>query len=142
VNKIKSSILAMLLAGSLASGAAGAADAADTIVGTVTEGCKTELDAWCSDVTPGEGRVLSCLAAREDKLSGECVFALYQASAQLDAFVEAIRRVATDCKAELQKHCGNVELGEGRVAKCLKANEATASAVCKQAIVDTGMKVD
>jgi hypothetical protein len=139
MNKIKSSILAILLAGSLASGAA---LAADTIVGTVTEGCKTELAAWCSDVTPGEGRVLSCLAAREDKLSGQCEFALYQASAQLDAFVASIRHVATECKAELQKHCANIELGEGRVAKCLKANEATASAACKQAIVDTGMKVD
>jgi hypothetical protein len=141
MSKFKSSILSALTVGALAFGMS-TAFAADTIVGTVTEGCKTELDAWCKDVTPGEGRVLSCLAAREDKLSGQCEYALYQASAQLDAFVAAIKHVATECKAELEKNCSSIELGEGRLAQCLKANEATASPACKQAMTDTQMKVD
>ncbi|HWT16255.1 MAG TPA: cysteine rich repeat-containing protein, partial [Patescibacteria group bacterium] len=126
MNKIKSTVFAIFFVGSFALGTT-SARAADTIVDTVTEGCKTELDAWCKDVTPGAGRVLSCLAAREDKLSGRCEYALYQASAQLEAFVGAIKHVATECEAEIEKHCAKVELGEGRLAQCLKANEATAS---------------
>lgn len=141
MSNFKSSILSALAVGSLAFGMS-TAFAAETIVGTVAEGCKTELDAWCKDVTPGEGRVLSCLAAREDKLSGQCEYALYQASAQLDAFVSAIKHVATECKAELEKNCSSVKLGEGRLAQCLLANEATASPACKQAMADTEMKVD
>lgn len=140
MNKSRSSLLAALTAASMAFGGANAF-AADSIVGTIEQGCKTELDAWCKDVTPGEGRVLSCLAAREDKLSGQCEYALYTASAQLDAFVSAIQHVATECKAELEKHCSSIELGEGRLAKCLKANEATASPACKQAMTDTQMEV-
>lgn len=141
MNKIKSPVLALLVVGSLAFGTS-SPWAADTIVDTVAEGCKTELDTWCKDVTPGEGRMLSCLAAREDKLSRRCEYALYQASEQLETFVGAFKHVATECKAELEKHCAQVDRGEGRLAKCLKANEATASPACKQAMIDTEMKVD
>lgn len=136
----KPTLLSALVAGSLAFSAS-TAFAADSIVGTVAEGCKAELDAWCADVTPGEGRVLSCLAAREDKLSGQCEYALYQASAQLDGFVAAIKHIATECEAELEVHCSSIEPGEARLAQCLKANEANASPACKQAMADTQMDV-
>lgn len=141
MTRFKLLILAALAVTSLALNAATAL-AADSIVDTVGEGCKTELDTWCKDVTPGEGRVLSCLAAREDKLSSRCEYALYQASAQLEIFVSGIKHVATECEAELKQHCARIELGEGRLGQCLKANEATASPACKQAIIDTQMVVD
>ena len=41
-------------------------------VETVKEGCKKELDMYCKNVTPGKGRVVACLYAYEDKLSGRC----------------------------------------------------------------------
>lgn len=141
MNKIKLSLAAALAAGSLMFAAA-SAFAADTIVDTALEGCKVELDAWCKDVTPGEGRILSCLAAREDKLSGRCEYALYQASVQLEAFVSAIQHVATECKTDLEKSCANIEPGGGRLGQCLKKNEATVTPACKQAMADTKMEVE
>jgi hypothetical protein len=31
------------------------------LIKSVKDGCKTELETYCKDVTPGEGRVLACL---------------------------------------------------------------------------------
>ena len=82
----------------------------------VLEGCNAELVQYCADVTPGEGRLLACLCARGDKLSGQCEFALYDAVARLERAISAITYVASECRAELETHCAGVEVGEGRVA--------------------------
>ncbi|MDH3279693.1 MAG: cysteine rich repeat-containing protein [Gammaproteobacteria bacterium] len=55
----------------------------EPIVETVAQGCEKELQSYCAKVTPGKGRVLACLYAHEDKLSGRCEYALYDAAAQL-----------------------------------------------------------
>ena len=47
-------ITALVFAGTSAS-------AADDLIQTVVNGCKQELETYCKDVTPGEGRVLACL---------------------------------------------------------------------------------
>jgi Golgi apparatus protein 1 len=120
---------------------AGSATAAEDIVANATAACKAELDSYCKTVTPGEGRILHCLAAHEDKLSGQCVYGLYKAAHDLDQFVTAFEHVATQCMADLKTHCGEVPVGEGRVAQCLKQNEAKLSAGCQQAMKDTKMEV-
>jgi len=43
---------------------------AQGLVDTITKGCDKELKEYCRSVTPGEGRVLACLYAFNDKLSG------------------------------------------------------------------------
>jgi hypothetical protein len=93
-------------------------------------------------VTPGNGRILACLSAYEDKLSSRCEYGLYQASEELEAYAAAIKHVATECKADLMSKCGEVQVGQGRVAQCLKKNEATLAPGCKQAIKDTQMQVN
>jgi hypothetical protein len=35
--------------------------AAQDLVETVANGCEKELTSYCSQVTPGEGRILACL---------------------------------------------------------------------------------
>jgi len=64
-----------------------------SLVETVANGCKAELDTYCKDVLPGEGRVLACLYAYSDKLSGKCEYALYDAAAQLEQAVDALAYV-------------------------------------------------
>ena len=51
---------------------------------TFMQGCKTELENYCKDVTPGEGRVIACIYAHEDKLSDRCENALYDSAQQLE----------------------------------------------------------
>ena len=114
--------------------------AADNVIDTVAKGCEKELTTYCKDVTPGEGRVLACLFAFSDKLTGQCEYALYDAAKQLERFVAALSYVANECDADLEKFCANIEVGEGRVLKCLDENSSKISARCTQALEDVSAK--
>jgi Cysteine rich repeat len=114
--------------------------AAENVIDTVAKGCKTELDTYCKNVTPGEGRVLACLYAFSDKLSGQCEYALYDAAAQLERALTALTYVANECRDDLQKYCANIKPGEGRLLACMDKNEKQVSSRCKQALKDTGLK--
>jgi hypothetical protein len=103
-------------------------------VATVVEGCGVEIETYCSQVTAGEGRMLACFYAHEDKLSGQCQYALYQAAAQLDQAVSALNYLAGECANDITSLCANVELGEGRILDCLAAQEEAVSAECKAAV--------
>jgi hypothetical protein len=104
------------------------------------ETCKPELDKFCKGVPPGEGRILACLYAHEDKLSGRCVYAFYDAVNQLERAIAALNYLANECKEDIGKFCANVEPGEGRILKCIEKNEAKIGGRCKQAFKDVGMK--
>jgi len=116
------------------------ATAAGDLVETVSKGCEKELTSYCRDVTPGEGRILACLYAHSDKLSGQCEFALYDAAVQLQRFVAALAYLANECDEDLDKFCTGVVAGEGRLLKCLDDNAAKISARCTQALKDVGAK--
>jgi len=118
----------------------GGALAQEGLVQTVAEGCKAEIQTYCKGVTPGEGRVLACLYAYQDKLSGRCEYALYDASVQLERVVNALTYVANECRGDLQAYCSAVKPGEGRLLDCLEKNKAKVSARCTQAQKDVGLK--
>jgi hypothetical protein len=102
--------------------------------------CGGELAQRCADVTPGEGRLLACLYAHGDKLSGRCELALYDAAARLERAISAITHVASECRAELETRCGEVVAGEGRVARCLKDHSGELSPRCHQALASLGVE--
>ena len=106
----------------------------------VLEGCKTELKTWCESVTPGEGRLLACLYAHEDQLSGQCEFALYDAAARLERAINALTFVASECRSDIESQCAGVKAGEGRIIECLNKNAGKLSKVCNQAMADVGLK--
>jgi hypothetical protein len=114
--------------------------AGDNLVQTVVNGCKKELDNYCKDVTPGQGRVLACLYAHSDKLSGQCEYALYDAAAQLERAVAALSYVVNECGDDLKSLCSGVPAGEGRLLKCLEKNDSKVSDRCKQSLKDVGLK--
>ena len=114
--------------------------AADNLIETVAKGCEKELTSYCKDVTPGEGRILACLYAHSDKLSGQCEYALYDSAVQLERFVAALTYVANECDADMEKFCADIAVGEGRVLKCLDDNAEKISARCTQALKDVGAK--
>ena len=74
-------------------------------------------------MTPGEGRILACLYAHSDKLSGKCEFALYDAAAQLERAVAALSYVVNECADDLDQFCRDVAAGEGRLLMCLDKND-------------------
>jgi len=123
----------LLLSGPIAS-------AQQNLVETVVTGCETELKTYCQGVTPGEGRILSCLYAYGDKLSGQCEFALYDAAAQLERFVAALSYLANECDEDIDKYCASVQAGEGRILACLEAQGTNIQARCTRALKDVGLK--
>ena len=110
-----------------------------SLANQVKDGCKTELGSFCKDVTPGEGRLLACLYAFEDKLSSRCDYALYDAASRLDHAVTALAHGATECKSDIEKHCAGVESGEGRIIECLEKHKDKVSERCKHAMKDIGL---
>ena len=119
------------------------AGAIEKLIKSVATGCEKELKSYCSEVTPGEGRILACLYAHGDKISGQCEYALYDAAAQLERFVSALSYVVNECEDDLDKYCGSVRAGEGRLAECLLGkNKDNISERCSQAIKDVDLKYE
>ncbi len=114
--------------------------AAEKIVRTVADGCKAEIETYCKNVMAGEGRVLACLYAYEDKLSARCEYALYDAAAQLQHAVTTLTYVANECRDDLEKFCSDIRPGQGRLLQCIDKNDAKVSQRCKQALKDAGLK--
>lgn len=113
--------------------------AVEDLVQIVSTGCKKELKTYCKDVTHGEGRVLACLYSHNDKLTGECEYALYDAAVQLERAIAAMAYVANECGEDIDKRCSSVELGEGRLMACFEKNKKKLSSRCKKALKETGM---
>jgi len=116
--------------------------AAESVIDSFAKGCEKELTKYCANVTPGEGRILACMYSHQDKLSGRCEFALYDAAAQLERFIGALTYVVNECDDDLEKHCAAVEAGEGRIAKCLLDNKSKLDKRCVVAIEQTELKVE
>jgi len=119
---------------------AGQAQAADTLVDSLKKACNKELTTFCKGVPQGQGRILACLYAFQDKVSDKCIYALYDASVQLEEAVAAVKFAASQCKDDLQKFCANVEVGQGRALACLNKNDKNVSQTCKDALKQTGLK--
>ncbi|MCG3204626.1 MAG: hypothetical protein KCHDKBKB_01341 [Elusimicrobia bacterium] len=113
---------------------------AEKLLKSVQEGCKKELTTVCKDVTPGEGRVLACLYAFEDKLSSQCEYALYDAATQLQHAVAKLTYVANECSDDMEKYCAEVAPGQGRIINCLKKNEKKLNERCATALKETAAK--
>ena len=54
----------------------------------------------------------------------------------------ALTHVAKSCRDDLVEHCGEVEVGEGRVASCLLEHKAQVTETCRQAIDEVGLEVE
>lgn len=119
------------------------AGAIENLVKSVAKGCEKELTTYCSNVTPGEGRVLACLYAHNDKISGKCDYALYDAAVQLERAIATLTYVASECRNDIEKYCGSVRAGKGRIAECLlDKNIDKVTERCKGAIEDVDLKYE
>ena len=114
--------------------------ALDKVVERVTKACEMEIKNYCSQVKMGQGRMLSCFYAHEDKLTVKCINALYDGLHTLERAVEAISYVANQCSQDIDKHCGSTVPGEGRIAQCLLNKKSELSERCSGAIDEVGLQ--
>ena len=98
--------------------------------------CSKELKTYCSQVKPGNKRLVSCMKAHEDKLSDGCIYGLNRAAYFLKRVAIAVPYVFQQCRADAATLCPGVKVGDGRIIRCLKKNESKVGNSCKTAIFD------
>jgi hypothetical protein len=96
----------------------------------IEQSCVDDVKAFCGTVTRGEGRVLLCMQAHEDKLSRRCEFALYRASRRLDSSLNRVERMADACWSDIEAKCNEAE----RIGQCLVQKRASLSQACQSVI--------
>ena len=96
--------------------------------------CASDIKKYCRTVTPGEGRMIYCMQAHEDKISVKCAFELGEAATNVQTAADALKDGLIACKAEITGVCGKTVPGQGRIAACLLANKSTASSGCAEAL--------
>ena len=129
--------LALLLSGPVCA----QADLGKTILEKLTarvvkleSACASDIKKYCRTVTPGEGRMIYCMQAHEDKISVKCAFELGEAATNVQTAADALKDGVIACKAEITGVCGKTVPGQGRIAACLLANKSTASSGCAEAL--------
>jgi hypothetical protein len=105
------------------------------------DACTGEIRDLCSKVTPGEGRLIACLYANEDQLSGRCDYVLLEAASQLTTITAQMNEVARVCKPDIELLCQGAQPGQGRIAQCLRKQQKALSAPCADTIEKTGLDV-
>ena len=103
-------------------------------IASLEKTCAGDIKKYCRTVTPGDGRMIYCMQAHEDKISPKCEYELGQAAASVQATLDLLKEGVIACKAEISGVCGKVQPGQGRVAACLVENKSTASKDCAEAI--------
>src|SRR5262245_61958498 len=116
-------------------------DVMNAILGKLTAGiqklesaCGEEIKKYCSTVTPGEGRLLYCMQAHEDKLSPECEYGLDELEEHVQATVDVFKEAVSACRGDIEKFCATTQPGQGRIAACLAANRTSVSKICVEAV--------
>lgn len=94
--------------------------------------CITELETYCQDVTPGEGRGVACLYAHSEKLSTPCLTALYEAKGEFRNAIDNVNTLIADCREDILQQCSKVAIGEGRILACLEANKHKIAPKCRE----------
>ena len=103
-------------------------------VAKLESACAMDIKKYCRTVTPGEGRMIHCMEAHEDKISAKCMFELGEAATSVQTAADALKDAVIACKAEISGVCGKILPGQGRIAACLLSNKSTASTSCVEAI--------
>lgn len=96
--------------------------------------CGKDITAYCSKVTPGEGRIAACLYAHGDKIADQCVSAIETTALQIESAIDHIQYGYEQCSEDIDKFCAKVEPGGGRMYDCIKRNAKALTPTCTKAV--------
>lgn len=107
--------------------------------------CKDDIDKFCKDINPGQGRVAECLKGHQDELSESCRGMAGSVDAGVRTIMErqeSVGKVRKACKDELEKFCSDLKPGGGGISACLGNHEADLSDACKTARAEAREKAN
>ncbi|KAK9816541.1 hypothetical protein WJX72_001742 [[Myrmecia] bisecta] len=90
----------------------------------LAEACREDVDKFCKDVEPGEGRVHECLRAQRGALSEACRKEEVKLNIIQSRDIRLRPKLNKLCSGEIAVYCKEVKRGKGRVFKCLQENLA------------------
>jgi hypothetical protein len=105
------------------------------------QGCRSDLESYCSNVAPGEGRLAFCLIANADKRSTACESALTEARSEAEGLIESVDQSIDACQPDIAALCSGTEIGQGRIAQCLADQRPSLSERCGQVVDMVGQVV-
>jgi len=86
----------------------------------VAQTCQAEIEKFCKEVRPGEGRVLNCLKENDAGLSDVC-------RAHVNAMLQY-----TACIDDAMRLCPGMQPGVDKGIACLRAHISDLSTECKR----------
>jgi hypothetical protein len=90
--------------------------------------CRDDMQKYCAEVKPGEGRMKDCMKQHEADLSQGCKDQMVKMTAKMQEKAAEMKKA---CQADLDQYCKDVTPGEGRDIACLHAHNDKISAGCK-----------
>ena len=115
----------------------GLKDRLESAIERVEDACGGDIEEYCSDVTPGGGRIAACMHAHADTLSRRCRFSLFRSARNIRSAVE---NIADECWTNIQSQCGN----EQNVGECARQKSASLSPTCQTVVAalhEVGQKI-
>jgi Golgi apparatus protein 1 len=89
--------------------------------------CDQDVERYCKDVTPGQGRVRDCLTRNEALLSSAC-------AAQWTPLKEEWSQVPAPCGPDANMLCGDILPGRGGIFACLRDHILELPEACQDAL--------
>jgi len=99
-------------------------DRLSSAVQRIEAACGEEIERFCGDVTPGGGRMASCMDAYSDQLSRSCQSALRRS---VNRIQQAVANIADGCMSAVQQQCGNAY----NVKQCLQQKNSSLPQSCQ-----------
>ena len=79
--------------------------------------CGEDVKKFCSTVTPGDGRIMLCMQAHEDKISDSCASTVDEVAHQAEATADNLREAVKACRGDIEKLCATTQPGQGRLER-------------------------
>ncbi len=99
-------------------------DRLSSAVQRVEGACGGDIERFCSDVTPGGGRLAACMDAYSDQLSRSCQFTLRRAANRVQ---QAVETITDSCMTAVQQQCGSAD----NVKQCLQQKNSSLPQPCQ-----------
>ncbi len=87
--------------------------------------CMEELEKFCKEVQPGEGRIIKCLQEHDRELSAVC-------RDKVQSILKRVDEAKQACGQDIGKYCADVKPGGGRLIECLSPHFDDLVPACRE----------
>jgi hypothetical protein len=111
----------------------------NVVIVSSVSGCDEDIKLHCDGLGDNADKIFMCLAAYEEHLSPECKQGILEAALTVRMGAVALDYSISACEVDADRHCLDVQPGEGRLVSCIKAHESAVSKECITALKETGL---